>query len=44
MKYTIETASDGMIYIPGFMMISLCIQVILRLLPQQSVRLQCWCC
>jgi hypothetical protein len=36
MKYTFEMASDGIIYIPSFMMISLGIQVILRLLPQQS--------
>jgi hypothetical protein len=39
MKYTIEMASDGMIYIPSFMKIGSGIQVILRLLPRQSERL-----
>jgi hypothetical protein len=43
MKYTAEKASDGMIYIPSFTKISSVIQVILRLLPRQSERLQCWC-
>jgi hypothetical protein len=42
MKYTVEMASDGMIYVPSFMKIGLGLQVILRLLPAQSERLQCW--
>jgi hypothetical protein len=42
MKYTVEMASDGMIYVPRFMKIGLGIQVILRLLAQQSEKLQCW--
>jgi hypothetical protein len=42
MKYIVEMASDGMIYIPSFMKIGSGIQVILRLLPQQSKRQQCW--
>jgi hypothetical protein len=36
MKCTIEMTSGGMIYIPGFMTISSGIQVILKLLPEQS--------
>jgi hypothetical protein len=43
-QYTVKMASDGMIYIPSFMKIGLGIQVILRLLPIQSERLQCWYC
>jgi hypothetical protein len=39
MKYTVEMASDGMIYISCLMKIGLSIQVILRLLPRQSDRL-----
>jgi hypothetical protein len=39
MEDTVEMASDGMIHLPSFMMISSGIQVILRLLPQQFVRL-----
>jgi hypothetical protein len=42
MWYTVEMASDGMIYIPSFMKIGSGIQVILMLLPQQHERLQCW--
>jgi hypothetical protein len=38
MKYTVEVTSDGKIYAPS---LSLCIQIILRLLPRQSERLQC---
>jgi hypothetical protein len=41
-KYTVEMASEGMIYVPSFMKIALGIQVILRLIPRQSERLQCW--
>jgi hypothetical protein len=33
MKYTVEVASDGMIYVPSFIKISLGIPVILKLLP-----------
>jgi hypothetical protein len=36
MKYTIEMASDGMIYVSHFMGTSSGIQIILKLLPQQS--------
>jgi uncharacterized RmlC-like cupin family protein len=43
MKYTVEMAPGGMIYIPSFMKICSSIQVILRLSPRQSERLQCWC-
>jgi hypothetical protein len=39
MEYTVEMASDGMIYISYFMKIGLGIQVILRLLPRQTDRL-----
>jgi hypothetical protein len=42
MKYTVEMASHGMIYIPSFMKIGSGIQVILRLLLRQSERLQYW--
>jgi hypothetical protein len=37
--YAVETASNGMIYIPSFTLIDLGIQVTLRLMPQQFVRL-----
>jgi hypothetical protein len=39
MKYTVEVASDGMIYIPSFMKIGSGIQVIFKLLSRQSERL-----
>jgi hypothetical protein len=42
MKYTVEMASDGMIYVSSFMKTGSGIQVMLRLLPRQSGRLQCW--
>jgi hypothetical protein len=42
MKYTVEMASGGMIYIPSFMKIGSGIQLILKVLPQQFERLQCW--
>jgi hypothetical protein len=42
MNYAIEMASGGMIYIPNFMMTGSDIQVVLRLLPIQFERLQCW--
>jgi hypothetical protein len=35
MKYAVEMASGGMIYIPSFVTICSGIQVMLRLLPQQ---------
>jgi hypothetical protein len=41
MNYDVEMDSGGMIYVPSFTMINSGIQVILRLLPQQSERLQC---
>jgi hypothetical protein len=41
MEYTIKMDSDGMIYVPTLMMISLGILVIVRLLPEQFERLQC---
>jgi hypothetical protein len=34
MNYTVELASDGMIYIPSSMKIVLGIQVVLRLIPR----------
>jgi hypothetical protein len=36
MRYTVDMASDGTIYVSGFMKISPGIQVKLRLLPQQT--------
>jgi hypothetical protein len=33
---------DGMICIPRFMKIGSVIQVMIKLLPRQSERLQCW--
>jgi hypothetical protein len=42
MKYTVEMATDCMIYRPRFMNISSGIQVILRLLPRKFERLQFW--
>jgi hypothetical protein len=41
MKYTDEMATDGMIYVPSSMKIDSGIQVILRLFPRHSERLQC---
>jgi hypothetical protein len=41
MKYAVEMASDGMIYIPSLMTIGSGIRVILRVLPQQFERPQC---
>jgi hypothetical protein len=42
MKYVIQMDSGGMIYIQSCIMIGSGIQIILRLLPQQFERLQCW--
>jgi hypothetical protein len=42
MMYAVETASDGVMYVSSFMTIGSGIQVIFRVLPQQSERLQCW--
>jgi hypothetical protein len=42
MKYTVEMASYSMIYVLSFMKIGPGIQVMLRLLPRQSERVQCW--
>jgi hypothetical protein len=42
MKYAVEIASVGMIYVPNFMMNGSDIQAILKLLPQKYERLQCW--
>jgi hypothetical protein len=42
MKYAVQIVSDVMIYIPRLMTIGSGIEVILRLLPQQFERLQCW--
>jgi hypothetical protein len=42
MRYTIEMASDGMIYVLSFMKICSGIQIIIRLLPRHSEGLQCW--
>jgi hypothetical protein len=41
-KYTIEMASGGMLYIPSLMTIVSGIPVILRVLRQQFESLQCW--
>jgi hypothetical protein len=41
MKYTVQMAADGMIYMPSFMKFGSYIHVMLRLLPQQSEGLQC---
>jgi hypothetical protein len=38
----IEITSGGMVYISSFMMIGSDLQLILRLLPQQFERVQCW--
>jgi hypothetical protein len=42
MKYSVDVASNGIIYVPRLMKIGSDIHVILRLLPRQSERLQCW--
>jgi hypothetical protein len=42
MKYTVDMASYGMIYIPSLTKIGSGNQIILRLLPRQFVTLQCW--
>jgi hypothetical protein len=42
MKYAVDVASSGMIHISRLIMIGSDIQVMLRLLPQQPERLQCW--
>jgi hypothetical protein len=42
MNYTVEIASDGTVYVPNFVKTGLDIQVILKLLPWQSAKLQCW--
>jgi hypothetical protein len=39
MKYTIEMASDGMIYLPSFMKTGLDMQILLMLFPQNSEKL-----
>jgi hypothetical protein len=44
MKYVVEMASGCMTYIPSFTTIGSGIRVVLRLLPQQNERLQCWYC
>jgi hypothetical protein len=42
MEYTAEVVSDGVTYIVLFMTISIGIQILLRVLHQQSEGLQCW--
>jgi hypothetical protein len=42
MKYTFEMALDGMLYLPRLINIGLGIQIMLKLLPRQFGRLQCW--
>jgi hypothetical protein len=42
MKSAVDMGSCDIIYIPNFMITDSGIQVILRLTPQQSDRLQCW--
>jgi hypothetical protein len=39
MRYTVEIASDGMMYLPSFMKIGSGIQVMLRLLCRQFEKL-----
>jgi hypothetical protein len=41
-KHSVEVASGGMMYISSSMTIVSGTQVILRLLPQQFERPQCW--
>jgi hypothetical protein len=41
-EVAVEMASGGIMYIPSFMKIGLGVQVILKLLPQQFERPQCW--
>jgi hypothetical protein len=40
MKYAVERASGGMIYVPSFMAMGRSIQIILRPLPKKFARLQ----
>jgi hypothetical protein len=42
MRWAGEMASGGIIYLPSFMKIGSGFQIILKFLPQQSERLQCW--
>jgi hypothetical protein len=42
MKYIVEMYSGDMIYVPSLMTIGSGIRVILRELPEQFERLQCW--
>jgi hypothetical protein len=42
MKYSVQMAADGMIYIQSFIINGLGMKVILRLLSQQLERPQCW--
>jgi hypothetical protein len=44
MKYTVEMASNGTIYIPSFIKSGSGVRVRLRLLPRQSEMLHCWYC
>jgi hypothetical protein len=41
-KYAVENALHGTVFILGLMMTGSGIKVTLRLLPQQFERLQCW--
>jgi hypothetical protein len=41
-KHTVEMSSDGLIYLLSFQKIGSGVQVILRLLPEQSRQLQYW--
>jgi hypothetical protein len=42
MKNAFEMGSTGTICVPNFMTIGSGIQILLRLLPQEYERLQCW--
>jgi hypothetical protein len=42
MKYIVDMASAGMIYIPGFMKIGVDFEAVFRFFHQQFERLQCW--
>jgi hypothetical protein len=41
-KCAVEMVAAGMVYLPSVIQIGSGIQVVLRLLPQQFVKLQCW--
>jgi hypothetical protein len=40
-RYAVQSASNGLVFVPSFMTVSSGFEVTLRLLPQQSEGLQC---